>query len=287
MDNYRIPDMVRQYTDYEMIRQHTELPEFPDVRTKLLYAFLLRSSRHTHTSELGAVVTSLVQMGLDTHDLVANWSGEENIETTRSRQLKVLAGDYFSSNFYYLLSRAGEIGMVKQLATAICELNRMKVNLYTLIKKAKLTADEYIRQVVDIRMHLFLSFRDYFQEQYQLLWPKLLHGFTYCEVIVDEIVRSKTWPQFRGGWAFWHILQHGTREEARVLGTEHPEPADLETLMQKYDLSAQLCAMLERRWEQLSALIERIDSPLLREELIGLGEPLTRMLCAHQVFEEI
>ena len=45
-------------------------------------------------------------------------------KAARSRQLKVLAGDYFSSRFYHLLAQAGQIEMIKQLSNAICEVNR-------------------------------------------------------------------------------------------------------------------------------------------------------------------
>ena len=65
------------------------------------------------TSELFTLATSLVQLGLDTHDLVTASNDVKEKKAARSRQLKVLAGDYFSARFYHLLAQAGQIDMIK------------------------------------------------------------------------------------------------------------------------------------------------------------------------------
>ncbi|MDT2191702.1 heptaprenyl diphosphate synthase component 1 [Paenibacillus larvae] len=71
MNSYRIPEIAKKYTEYDMIQKHTNLPEFPEFRTRLLYAFLNGDSNLTSSGELFTLVTSLVQIGLDTHDLVS------------------------------------------------------------------------------------------------------------------------------------------------------------------------------------------------------------------------
>jgi heptaprenyl diphosphate synthase len=268
-----------------MIQNHTELPDFPEFRTRLLYAFLNRSRLFANFSELYSLTASLVQLGLDTHDLVPDASERKEKAATRSRQLKVLAGDYFSSRFYHLLSQAGQIEMIQQLSAAICEVNRLKMNLYMLMKQAKLTAEEYINQTVRIKMQLYLSFANLFEEA-ESSWTDILHGFTCCEVYVQEIFRCETLHDFRQSWGFWHLRQCATREEREQIGGEM-EAGKLRLILLKYNITAQLYQSLEEQWKNVSALIHRLGSDKLAKELLAIGEPFLRYLTRPKVLEEI
>lgn len=287
MNSYRIPEIAKQYTDYDMIQTHTDLPEFPDFRTRLLFAFLNRSSKLNGMSELFALVTSLVQMALDTHDMVSISNDIKGKKAVRSRQLKVLAGDYFSSRFYNLLSQAGQIDLIKQLSTAICEVNRLKMNLYILMKQLKMTAEDYIQHSVDIKSQIFLSFSSFMEEVYGHVWPDLLRSFTKCEVISDEIFRAESMSDFNGSWGYWHIMQNGSKEERKQLQAGEPDYAKIRTLMHKYNVSSQLYQMLDSHMNQLSSKVRQLDSDKLISELFHIGDPFIRLLSKPKVLEEI
>src|SRR5690554_1975753 len=117
-----IAKLALKYMDYEMIKMHTSLPDYPEVRTRLLYAFLQQNPKQAEHSEVCALATSLAQLGLDTHDMVTSTPTEELVGQARSRQLKVLAGDYYNSRFYHLLSHIGRIDIIRLLSGAISEV---------------------------------------------------------------------------------------------------------------------------------------------------------------------
>lgn len=285
--NYRIPEIAKKYTEYDMIQKHTELPEFPDFRTRLLYAFLNKHDRLQASSELYALVTSLVQLGLDTHELVTVTNDNKEKKAARSRQMKVLAGDYFSSRFYHLLSQAGQIELIRLLSGAICEVNRLKMNLYMMMKQLKVTAEDYIQQSVAIRSQLFLSFASLMEEVYHKVWPDVLHAFTRCEVLFEEIFKAESMQNFRGSWGYWHILNHGTKEERKALQADNPDASKLRLLVHKHNVPAQLYQQLEGALGQLQAKLEQIGSEKLAHELLQLGEPFSRILNKPRVLEEI
>lgn len=101
MTHNRIPQLIHKYTGHDMIQTYTELPAFPDSRIRLLVACMKASGISPANQDLYASVVSLVQMGLDTHDLIDTHTGHQSETEMRSRQIKVLGGDYFSSRFYF------------------------------------------------------------------------------------------------------------------------------------------------------------------------------------------
>lgn len=287
MNSYRIPEIARKYFEHDMIQKHTELPVFPEFRTRLLYAFLNRHSVLSGHSELYALVTSLVQMGLDTHDMVSITNDSKEQKAARSRQLKVLAGDYFSSRFYYLLSHAGHIELVGKLSHAICEANRLKMNLYMTMKQLKLTAEDYIRQSVEVRAQLFLSFAVLLEDGFKGVWPEVLRLFTRCEVLIQEIARSESAQEYKDSWGFWHVLQTGTKDERKLLQSDEPDHSKLRYVWHKYKVSSQLYEMLDVCIRELHEKLQNIEPEKLGTELRLIGEPLRAYLSAPRVIEEV
>lgn len=286
MNSFRIPEMAKPYLEYDMIQTYTELPEFPQYRTRLLIAFLDKPDLQEPLRELFALVTSLIQLALDTHEMVSVSNEVKEKKAVRSRQLKVLAGDYFSSRFYQLLSLAGQVDMVKQLSGAICEVNRLKMTLYSLMKQLKVSAEDYIQETIKIRMQLFLSFSRVMDGARHKLWPEILHGFTYCEVLIGEINRCDLPSQFHGSWAYWHILQAGTKEERRQLDGIAADESKLRPMMLKYNVKGQLYHMLEEQLQQVWNKIQKLDSDKLIQELYHIGEPFLRFVSQPKVLEE-
>lgn len=187
MKPYCVPEKTEKYAGYDMIRKHTAIPALPDARLRLLHVFL-EASEYAGRSEVYGTVTALLQTGLDIHDRVAPGDDSEEEQAMRTRQLKVLAGDYYSSRFYELLAAAGEVGMIAELSRAIADVNRRKMELYLRIQKgAAPELREYLDEVAGIKVRLFEGFDGLLTGPLLSHWQKLLKLVGLCEAAVDEL----------------------------------------------------------------------------------------------------
>src|SRR5690606_30071471 len=99
-------------------------------RMQILFLFLLDSGVTVDKIKSYLVPTTLIQMALDCHDEVT-LVPETSEQGIRTRQLTVLAGDYYSSKYYFLLSEIEDVALIRNLSRAVCEINEMKTRLYT------------------------------------------------------------------------------------------------------------------------------------------------------------
>lgn len=198
MKPYCVPEKTEKYTGYDMIRKHTDVPALPDARLRLLHAFL-EASDSAAGSEVFGTVTALLQTGLDIHDRVAPGDDSEEEQAMRSRQLKVLAGDYYSSRFYELLAAAGEIEMIAELSRAIADVNRGKMELYQRMQGSEsLELAPYLSDLSDIKVRLFRSFDALLDSELLPHWQKLLRLIGLCEGAAEELAAVSGGADYAG-----------------------------------------------------------------------------------------
>lgn len=77
--------------------------------------------------------------------------------------------------------------MIGKLSGAVSEVNARKMTLYERMKKLLVSADEYLRETVQLRMRLFLSFTDMIPDRDKPLWNSLLTEFSTCETIAKRV----------------------------------------------------------------------------------------------------
>lgn len=288
MKPYRIPQLAKPYTDYDMIQRHTELPPFSDGRGHLLYIFLNHgSSAERVNGELYTLVTALVQLGLDTHEAIDRSNSEPGGDPMRSRQLKVLAGDYFSSWFYHLLAKREQIEMVGILSTAIADFNVMKAHLYGKMRGMLLSAEQYLRHMVQLNMRLFLSFTPMIEEPLAEIWEKLLAEFSQCETVVLELRRSNDPANAMDGYCYWKVLESATEDELQMLRSHNLDLKDWKKLMMKYKCDSLLTDKLHHSLQSIRGLLQGIkDENLISELSNALDHFLLQMKISGQAAVE-
>lgn len=187
MKPFLLDEMAKPYLEYDMIIKYTSIPRYVDYRARLLYAFLsLGSPTFAKQHEVVSLATSLVQIGLDIHDGIDDKPIHgEDANDERKRQLRILAGDYYSARFYQLLAKIGQIQLINKISDAISEVNRLKLDIYMHAKSMKLSLHEQIEAKVKVRKPLFLVFSDLLQDSFKSIYPMALHRLTTCEVILE------------------------------------------------------------------------------------------------------
>lgn len=262
-------DAATKFMTYDMIVNHTELPNFPHYRSELLYTLL--KYELPEREDIYTLATALVQLGLDTHEMVG-LEQDHTLKEMRSKQLKVLAGAYFSSRFYQLLSSAGHIDMVRQLSAAVCEVNQMKMNLYENLKKVSLTAEDYLNQMVQIRSRLYLSFVNLIHKGKSGPWGEIIKGFTRCEILHEELSQQKQNEHSlkKRSYGFWLLREMADLEEFEQSQQEDKHHG-LFSLFSKYKLFQRMQDQLQVYWEDLDKKLQKLDSPALIRELQHLS----------------
>ncbi|WP_128894446.1 heptaprenyl diphosphate synthase component 1 [Longirhabdus pacifica] len=261
-----IEKLAQKYTHREMIVKHTTLPPFPHYRSELLHCVLKHDQQQDH--KLYTLVTALVQLGMDSHDMVDVEEKSSSLKQMRKQQLHVLTGDYLSSKFYQLLSQAGKIGMVKQFSQAICEVNRLKIIWYEKLKSLQYTGEQALQDMIDIRMQLYIPCYQLLQDVTEKDWMKLLRGFTACEVLHNEIKEIKHQTLLQDSFAYRYVLEQGENwQETSVFTTDQWKRFD-----EQYNVNFCLEQKLKQQWSKLKQDIVQLEDDKLVKPLLSLGQ---------------
>lgn len=182
---------VKQNAEHPYVQQYVDLPPVSQLRLQLLYLFLHDQDIPEELIIKYCVSVTLIQMGLDSHQEVP-LSADNNLKNVRSRQLLVLAGDYFSSRYYFLLAEVEDTDTIKALAASIQAINEAKMNLYYRMQKKKMDGQNYLSYVNVIDASLYLSFVSRYPSSSGHAWTSLIENLVLAERLLEEY-RTYKW----------------------------------------------------------------------------------------------
>ncbi|TYS68392.1 heptaprenyl diphosphate synthase component 1 [Sutcliffiella horikoshii] len=126
-----IKEKLHNLITHPYLIKHIEYPAIDEDKLLLLYSILEPIDISDEKKEQYILSTMLVQIALDTHDMVTNAkAGQLEVGDEKSRQLTVLAGDFYSGLYYRLLADVNDISMIKTLAHSIKQINEHKIAYY-------------------------------------------------------------------------------------------------------------------------------------------------------------
>lgn len=164
-------------------------PKPSSLKLGLLYLYLYSKSYTTDELRSICCATGLIQIGLDIHDWVTN----ERLLTpskVETRQLQVLAGDYFSSLYYRLLASLGDRDSIRKIAQSVRKINQQKVIYY----QHKDEVATHFERWLSLQKEIELGFFNGFIRTEDKVWLQLLDQFITLDILFSALDSGK-WQQ--------------------------------------------------------------------------------------------
>lgn len=224
----RFKKTIEEKIEYDFLWKNIQKPVIDEDKLFILSKLIPVNLALPHVKRDAYIITTmLVQIALDTHELVNENKADESTEENLARQLHVLAGDYYSGLYYYLLSQIDEFEFIHKLASAIKAINELKMKLYY---EEFTSFNEYIDLKVRIHTTLLKTVAAYFNHnEFVDNFTQWFYISTLQEekerMLTDEIVlnsmldvkRSNVYMNNEDRFRYilhkeWLVLQHGINQ---------------------------------------------------------------------------
>ncbi|MBA4495605.1 heptaprenyl diphosphate synthase component 1 [Paenactinomyces guangxiensis] len=179
-----IMDHIEKLTCQSYVTKTIGKPPVPVFFVRVLHLMLRSLGVSEKRIHVFCVSTTLLQMGLVTHDRVS-LAEQLSPEEMRERQLMVLSGDYYSSLFYHLLSKHQEIEGIHCLAKATSLINEIKMTHRAEQCKGKPLDLQALKRIQSISSGLLTALADFFHvgQESENNWKKIIPGL----MLFDEL----------------------------------------------------------------------------------------------------
>lgn len=116
--------LISGSTDHAYLKQYIDEPVYDRHQILALHELTKNDSQYEQLIH----TTMLVQIALNTHDKI---KGEfPSDKSLKQQQLTVLAGDYFSGIYYYILAQHNNLPFIRLLAAGINEITQLKMRVF-------------------------------------------------------------------------------------------------------------------------------------------------------------
>jgi len=172
---------VRSQARQKYLDSRLVIPEPSSLKIGLLYLYLYSQIVPANKIRAICTATALVQLGLDIHEWVTN---EESIPSHQleRHQLQVLAGDYYSSQYFWLLANEGAIEEIQKLSIATRKNNQHKVRLYQLKK----TSADHWEKSLALRTEIETSLIKEFVDESDHNWKRIMEETIRLDLLFSK-----------------------------------------------------------------------------------------------------
>ncbi len=162
----------------QLIKNNVVIPPFPYFKLRLLLLLLISNETEKKDRTLYALATTLIQIGLDLHN-------EKKETEKRQKQLAVLAGDFLSSKFYFILAKHSKNQIIKKLADGIKKINIAKTDLFKMLQSKNQINNEILNYLLTIESELLLKFID-IDNKHGKEWESILNDMLILNLIKND-----------------------------------------------------------------------------------------------------
>ncbi|WP_339062711.1 heptaprenyl diphosphate synthase component 1 [Tepidibacillus marianensis] len=257
---------LKSNVDHMFIKKYVEIPEISSLRLQLLNLLLYQASFPRSLRKLYCVTTGLVQVGLDIHEEIVN-QRQFSEKEIRSRQLSILAGDYYSGQYYSLLSKANLVDGVKKIALGIRDINIAKMKVYTENNgRGFETFDQLIETIKQKESVLYLQFLDQLEtEDQKTFWKKLIEDMTFLSSLTEELKHHQI---SRHHISYLLVNFFANNGEKREIADTKPEwKTKVKKLHLKYDIHRKLQELIQNIYVDLDGRIHQTENMVIKNEI--------------------
>src|SRR5690625_1308482 len=152
---------IERKLQYSYVEQFVRKPFIDEDKLEILYYIYQNVQLSKVVKHQQILTIMLAQIALDTHELIPNKKQDSTMSETE-KQLSVLAGDYYSGLYYFLLAEIGEVTLIQKLASAIRRMNENKMILF---HEEYQSINELLGLIQLIEADLFMEVGKYWNHQ--------------------------------------------------------------------------------------------------------------------------
>jgi len=257
---------IRQLSNNIFVEKYVEVPTIEYIRLKVLNLFLQFSAVPAPIRKSYCVTAGIIQMGLDLHESVTNRK-ESKEWANRNRQLSILAGDYYSSQFYSLLAKNHLIDGVRKLSKGIRNINIAKMKIYTRNNGRGFADLNEILELIKIREgNLYIQFIDEVSSKaQQQKWQEIIE----YTILLDTLKKENHNSQVENTSPAYILADYySNKEEKNDVYTSR------DSLYIKYGIDKKVKDITNDIFERINYKIDSIEDIGVRAELLSIIEQL-------------
>lgn len=266
-----ISSEIKEYSKNIYIEEYVTAPKISLIRLQLFNLFLYHAGVSQSSRKVYCVSSGLIQMGLDLHETITN-NKELSDRGIQNRQLSVLAGDYYSSKYYFLLAKNNLTEETKKLAIAIRNINIAKMRLYTVDNgKGFDSIEQYIDLILIRDSDLYTQFINLHElEEAKSFWNSVIKDMILLFSLADEMQNKQINQQHI---AYFFSLNSAEREEKKdLIGAQYtPEIRTKVTkLYHKYNIKRKIEDTIQNLYDNLNKKINELEDRVIQGELLDI-----------------
>ncbi len=279
---FEMDDMVLEIENLSkhlFIEKYVTVPEPAFLRLQLLNIFLYYVSVPQDLRKSYGVTAGLIQMGLDVHESVTTQK-ENSVNKVRGRQLSILAGDYYSSIYYFLLSKKNLIEGVKKFSKGIRNINIAKMNLYTENSGQGFDSIQQYIQLLKVReSNLYTQFLDELQSQKEKEnWRTIIEDMIFLLYVAEELQANEINQHHYSYYLINHYASKDEKEEIMTFSLSTDKQMKYKKLFHKYKIQRKIEEMMQSIYVRLNQMINDLEDPFIKTELYFILNHYTQTL---------
>jgi len=172
---------ILMYVRHRTLRRHTGEPELRDDRLFFLLLPFLNGDQWNEEHDKSAISVAIIYSALAAHDQI-----KEINASSKSQQLTVLAGDYYSGLYYQMLARLSNVDLIRSLSNGIIDISERKASVYD---DVKLSFEGWMNTLQTIESLSIEQYYDHYGfEQYQPFVRRgmLIHRISHELELADQ-----------------------------------------------------------------------------------------------------